>query len=259
METPIYQVDAFSSARFHGNPAAVCPLEGWLDDKTLQAIAGENNLSETAFFVLESEPYPLRWFTPVSEVDLCGHATLAAAFVFFEFINPSLKKVEFSTKSGRLTVERNNSLLAMDFPSRPPTACAAPSPLIEGLGLEPREVLSSRDYLAVYDSEEEIRSLRPRMDLLLELDRLGVIVTSTGEDADFVSRFFAPKAGVPEDPVTGSAHCTLVPYWAKKAGKRRLRAFQLSQRGGELFCEDLGERVRIAGEAVLYMRGSIRL
>lgn len=259
MDIPIYQVDAFSSKLFHGNPAAVCPLEDWLENETLQAIAAENNLSETAFFVLENGQYQLRWFTPVTEVDLCGHATLASAFVIFQFMNESLKEVEFTTKSGRLKVERDGALLAMDFPTRPASACSVPGPLIEGLGLEPEEVLLSRDYLVVYDSEEKVRSIRPKMDSLLELDCLGVIVTSQGKDADFVSRFFGPKAGVPEDPVTGSAHCTLVPYWAKKLDKTKLHAYQLSQRGGELFCEDLGERVRIAGEAVLYMEGSIHL
>jgi PhzF family phenazine biosynthesis protein len=259
MNIPIYQVDAFSNRLFHGNPAAVCPLEDWLEDQKLQAIAAENNLSETAFFVAQNGQYQLRWFTPVTEVDLCGHATLASAFVIFHFMNDSLKEVEFFTKSGKLKVGRKGSLLAMDFPARPASPCSAPESLLEGLEIEPEEVLLSRDYLVVYDSEEKIKSLRPKMDSLLDLDCLGVIVTSQGKNADFVSRFFGPKAGVPEDPVTGSAHCTLVPYWAKRLDKRELHAFQLSQRGGELFCEDLGERVRIAGEAVLYMEGSIHL
>ena len=259
MDIPLYQIDAFTNKLFHGNPAAVCPLEDWLEDQKLQAIAAENNLSETAFFVEQNGHYELRWFTPVTEVDLCGHATLASAFVIFNFINTSLSAVEFSTKSGILKVERNGSLLSMDFPSRPGSPTSIPDPLTRGLGVEPDEVLLSRDYLVVYDSEDKIRSLQPQMDYLLKVDCLGIIVTSPGKNSDFVSRFFAPKAGIPEDPVTGSAHCTLVPYWAKRLGKRELHAYQLSQRGGELYCEDLGERVKIAGEAVLYMQGSIHL
>ncbi len=259
MKILIYQIDAFTNELFRGNPAAVCPLEEWPADERLQAIAAENNLSETAFFVKKEEHYELRWFTPAIEVDLCGHATLAAAFVILEHLENSLSKVDFSTKSGMLTVERDGPLLSMDFPARPASACDVPGDLVEGLGIEPEVVLMSRDYLVVYDSTEKIASLRPDMDRLLKVEGLGVIVTAPGEDVDFVSRFFAPKAGIPEDPVTGSAHSTLVPYWSERLGKKKLHARQISQRGGELFCEDLGERVKIAGHAVMYMEGFINL
>lgn len=259
MKIPLYQIDAFTSTLFHGNPAAVCPLETWLEDGQLQEIAAENNLSETAFFVQKKDHYELRWFTPVTEVDLCGHATLAAAFVVFSYFDDSLTKVSFSTKSGMLTVERDGSLLSMDFPARPASACSVPEDLIKSLVIEPEEVFLSRDYLAIYDSEEKIKTLRPDMDRLLNIDGLGVIVTAPGKGVDFVSRFFAPKAGVPEDPVTGSAHCTLIPYWSNRLGKKKLHAQQLSQRGGELFCEHLGDRVRISGYAVTYLEGFIHL
>ena len=244
---------------FAGNPAAVCPLEGWIDDQTMQGIANENNVSETAYFVRNGDHYDLRWFTPAREIDLCGHATLASAFVIFEFLDRSAGTVTFHTKSGPLTVKRDHDMLVMEFPSRPPVACDPPAVLVEGLGRKPREVLRSRDLMAVYESEQDVRALKPRMDTLLDLDTLGVIVTAPGSEADFVSRFFAPKAGVPEDPVTGSAHCTLIPYWARRLGRSRLRALQVSRRGGELFCEDHGERVTIAGRAVLFLEGTIRV
>jgi PhzF family phenazine biosynthesis protein len=259
MKVSLYQVDAFTSTLFQGNPAAVCPLDEWLEDQQMQAIAAENNLSETAFIVLRDNYYDLRWFTPVIEVKLCGHATLASAHVVFQFLNTSLTQVEFSTKSGILTVERDGSLLSMNFPSRPPTPCAIPDDLVQALGVQPQEVLLSRDYLVVYDSEDTILSLCPNMEQLLKLDCLGIIVTAQGKDADFVSRFFAPKAGVPEDPVTGSAHCTLIPYWSEKLNKKMLRALQVSKRGGELFCEDLDDRVKISGHAVTYLEGFIYL
>jgi PhzF family phenazine biosynthesis protein len=259
MQIPIYQVDAFSNHLFHGNPAAVCPLEKWLEEDQLQAIAAENNLSETAFFVGAGGEYDLRWFTPVTEVDLCGHATLATAFVIFHQIDPKLNRVSFSTQSGTLTVDLEGDLLSMDFPSRPPTPCPAPDDLIKGLKLRPGEVLASRDCMAVFDSEDVIQSLQPSMDHLSKLEYLGIIATAPGKTCDFVSRFFAPRAGVPEDPVTGSAHCTLVPYWSEKLGKSKLQARQISKRGGELFCEDLGRTVRIAGHATLYLEGTIRI
>jgi len=259
MKIPLYQIDAFTSALFKGNPAAVCPLDDWLEDKTLQAIAAENNLSETAFFISRGDHYDLRWFTPKVEVDLCGHATLASAHVIFHFIDPSATIVRFQTRSGLLTVEREDDLLAMKFPSRPGTPVQCPDGLIQGLGIEPDEVLFSRDYLAVFSSEETVKSIQPDMNELMRLDGLGVIVTAPGHGADFVSRFFAPKAGVPEDPVTGSAHCTLIPYWAQRLEKKELRALQLSERGGELFCTDLGEVVKIAGHAVAYFEGFITL
>jgi len=260
MRIPIYQVDAFTSTLFAGNPAAVCPLDCWLDDRTMQSIATENNLSETAFFVKAEEYYDLRWFTPAVEVDLCGHATLAAAHVVFSYIEPSADSVRFQTKSGLLSVQRQGSLLAMNFPARPGTACAAPEELLEGLGESPQQVFLARDYLAVYESEERIKTMRPDFNRLLQVkDCLGVIVTAPGTKSDFVCRFFAPQAGVPEDPVTGSAHCTLVPYWSQRLDKKRLHSLQLSRRGGELFCENHGDRVQIAGQAVTFLEGSILL
>ncbi len=259
MKIPIYQIDAFTNQLFHGNPAAVCPLENWLEDDRLQAIAAENNLSETAFFIKNDNHYELRWFTPQIEVDLCGHATLATAYVLINFIDTSLTRVEFSTKSGTLHVEKEGDLLSMDFPARPASACSIPDALLAGLIMPPREVLLARDYLVVYDSEDEVRSLKPDMEMLLEVDNMGVIVTAAGNEVDFVSRFFAPKAGIPEDPVTGSAHCTLIPYWASKLGKKKLHAWQVSKRCGEIFCHDFGHRVKIAGKAVTYLNGFIHV
>ena len=259
MEIPVYQVDAFSPNVFGGNPAMVCPLEQWLPDETLQAIAMENNLSETAFFVREGEGFRLRWFTPAVEVDLCGHATLASAFVLFEFLEPGREEATFSTASGELTVTRSGNRLALDFPARPPEP-AEPCPgLIESLGAKPAAVLAARDYLVVYESEDDVRSLEPDLRGLLGIDRFAVIVTAPGRKYDFVSRFFAPAKGVDEDPVTGSAHCTLIPYWAGRLGKSQLVARQVSLRGGTLYCEHRGPRVTIAGEAALFLKGSIIL
>jgi PhzF family phenazine biosynthesis protein len=259
MRIRLFHIDAFTDRVFSGNPAAVCPLETWLPDATMQAIAAENNLSETAFFVGAAGEYALRWFTPEVEVDLCGHATLASAHVVFEVLEPDLRELHFSSRSGPLTVTRDGDLLALDFPSRPPEPCATPAGLEEALGALPRELWASRDYLAVFDSEEQVRSLRPDMERLSRLDRFAVTVTAPGEDEeiDFVSRFFAPAKGVPEDPVTGSAHCTLIPYWAKRLGRTRMRARQVSRRGGELFCEHLGQRVLIAGRAVKFLEGTL--
>ncbi|NOX81346.1 MAG: PhzF family phenazine biosynthesis protein [Deltaproteobacteria bacterium] len=260
MEIPIYQIDAFTSTVFTGNPAAVCPLAEWLADLQLQAIAAENNLSETAFFVRRDDHYELRWFTPATEIDLCGHATLAVAFIICNYLEPARDTVRFiSPRSGELTVIRENDLLKMDFPSQPPAICEPPAELTAGLGIEPIEVLQSEDYLAVFQSEEEIAGLRPDIAKLRKLDKRGVIVTAPGKTADFVSRFFAPKLGVDEDPVTGSAHCTLIPYWKSKTGKNSFHARQVSTRGGELFCEDRGKRVVIAGRAVKFMQGVITI
>ncbi len=259
MRVPIYQVDAFTRKAFGGNPAAVCPLERWLDDGTLQRVAAENNLSETAFFVGARGRYDLRWFTPGMEVDLCGHATLASAHVLFTMLEPDLQEITFTTRSGLLTVRREGERLSMDFPSRPGTPQEASEALIEGLGAEPEAVLLARDTMAVLRSEEAVRGLTPRMDALSRVDSLGIIATAPGEGADFVSRFFAPRAGVPEDPVTGSAHCTLVPYWAERLGRSILRALQVSPRGGELFCELRGDRVIIAGHAVTCLEGTLIL
>jgi PhzF family phenazine biosynthesis protein len=259
MRLPIYQIDAFTDRLFSGNPAAVCPLETWLPDATMQAIAAENNLSETAFFVRERGDYALRWFTPAVEVDLCGHATLASGYVVFRFLEPQREAVRFNTaKAGTLTVQRQGELLAMDFPARPATPAPAPAGLLEALGGKPREVLRARDHLVVYDSAAEVAALSPDLAALAKVDCWAAIVTATGEDGvDFVSRFFAPKQGVPEDPVTGSSHTTLMPYWAKRLGKNELEARQLSRRGGALSCTLNGDRVDIAGRAALYLEGTI--
>ncbi|MDX1396208.1 MAG: PhzF family phenazine biosynthesis protein [Gemmatimonadota bacterium] len=294
MTIPIYQLDSFADRMFSGNPAAVCPLTEWLEDETLQSIALENNLSETAFFlkngsgsgggagsgggpasggsgsspggavpVVNGHPgYHLRWFTPGAEVDLCGHATLASAWVILNRLEPELPFVRFSTRSGDLVVVRQGDDLVMDFPAAPPVEKEAPRALVEGLGDEPVEVLAARrDYLVVYENEEDVRKLRPDFARLRGLDRLGVIVTAPGTATDFVSRFFAPSVGVPEDPVTGSAHCTLTPYWAERlgAGENWLTARQVSARGGNLGVRHRGERVDIAGSAVLYMEGTLSL
>ncbi len=255
----IYQVDAFSSQVFAGNPAAICPLEEWLPDDQMQAIAGENNLSETAFFVREGDGYALRWFTPAVEVDLCGHATLASAFIILNDLTPSANSVRFQTKSGTLVVNREGDLFSMDFPSRPPAECDVHPKLVQALGGGPQTVLAARDYLVVYASEEEVRKLEPNMQSLAEVDKFAVIVTAPGKDVDFVSRFFAPAKGVPEDPVTGSAHTTLIPYWSKRLGKTKLHAYQVSKLGGELWCEDRGDRVTMSGKAARFMEGTIYL
>lgn len=256
---PIYQVDAFASRVFTGNPAGVCPLEKWLPDEQMQAIAAENNLAETAFFVRNGEGYNLRWFTPAVEVDLCGHATLASAFIIFNELTPSAQSVQFSTKSGKLVVTRDGDLLSLDFPARPPMECQVYPGLIAAMGGQPETVLAARDYLVVYATEAELRSVQPDMNVLRKADRFGVIATAPGKDVDFVSRFFAPAQGVPEDPVTGSAHCTLIPYWSKRLGKTKLHAYQASPRGGEVWCEDRGERVTISGKAVQFLEGTICL
>lgn len=257
MRIPLYQIDAFTGRLFAGNPAAVCPLESWLEDGQLQAIAAENNLSETAFLVARGDRYHLRWFTPKVEVDLCGHATLASAYVVFSYLKPSTAVVAFETRSGELTVRREGELLAMDFPARPPERCEPPPGLFKALGKEPRETWKSRDYMVLYESEDDVRGLEPDMSALARVEMFAVIVTAPGREADFVSRFFAPAGGVPEDPVTGSAHCTLVPYWAERLGKTEFHALQVSPRGGELFCELRGERVIIRGRAVRYLEGTI--
>ena len=260
MKIPLYQIDAFTSRVFSGNPAAVCPLEQWLPDETMQAIAAENNHSETAFFVKQDQVYELRWFTPAVEVGLCGHATLAAAFVIFNYLDTAARSVSFQTKkSGMLQVDRQGELLAMNFPARPAKPCSTPDQLVQALGVEPKEVRLARDYLVIYEAENVIRSIKPDMSLLMGLDALGIIITAPGDSADFVSRFFAPGVGVPEDPVTGSAHCTLIPYWSDRLGKDELHAFQVSARGGELWCKHKGDRVGILGQAVRYAEGYLYL
>ena len=259
IEIPIYQVDAFADIPFSGNPAAVCPLTEWLPDAQLQAIASENNLSETAYFVRNGDGFELRWFTPGCEVDLCGHATLASAYVLFSELGEPGELLRFHTKSGELRVRRQGELLVLDFPSRPPQPMAANPSLAAALGGKPVEILAARDYLVRYGSADEVLALRPDMHALMKIDRFAVIVTAPGSDCDFVSRFFAPAKGVPEDSVTGSAHCTLIPYWADKLGKSTLHARQVSPRGGELFCKLKGDRVEIAGRARLFLRGTLEV
>jgi PhzF family phenazine biosynthesis protein len=258
LRIPLYQIDAFTSAVFRGNPAAVCPLERWLPDVTLQAIAAENNLSETAFVLREGDGYAIRWFTPTFEIDLCGHATLASAYVVFAFLEPGRDAVTFTSASGPLSVTRADEILTMDFPARPPKPRAPLAGLAAALGHAPAGLLEARDVLAVFESEQEVSSLAPDFRQLKALGRM-VIATAPGRDVDFVSRFFAPAHGIDEDPVTGSAHCTLIPYWAERLGKTQLRARQVSARGGELSCEHLGDRVRIGGQAVSYLTGTVVL
>jgi len=263
MDIRLYQIDAFTNRVFGGNPAAVCPLKEWLDDVMMQAIATENNLSETVYFVPRGDDSELRWFTPVAEIDLAGHPTLAAAYVILDILEPGRERVRFQTrKSGALTVTRRGEKLAMDFPARPP----APRPGFGNVGAalraRPVEVLAARDGFAVFATEAEVAALKPDFAKVAELDCLGVIATAPaapGSGWDFVSRFFAPRHNINEDPVTGSAHCTLVPYWSKKLGKKKLAARQISSRVGELWCEDNGDRVEIAGQCVRFMEGVIRL
>jgi predicted PhzF superfamily epimerase YddE/YHI9 len=259
MRLPIYQVDAFADRVFGGNPAAVCPLDAWLPDATMQAIAAENNLAETAFFVPDGADYALRWFTPAVEVDLCGHATLASGHVVFSFLHPERDRVNFHTvKAGTLAVAKRGELLVMDFPAWPASPTEPPPGLLAALGGTPREVLRARDHLVVYDSAADVAALEPDLAALADVDCWAAIATAPGDNGiDFVSRFFAPRQGVPEDPVTGSAHCTLVPYWAKRLGEKELEARQISRRGGALSCSLEGDRVNIAGRAVLYLEGRI--
>lgn len=259
MELTLYQVDAFADRLFAGNPAAVCPLQEWLPDATMQAIAGENNLSETAFFVAEAEGLRIRWFTPSCEVKLCGHATLASGYVYFHHIAPQAQQVVFESLSGPLTVTRDGELLTLDFPAARLEPVAAPALLEAALGTRPLEVYAGEDWLVLLDHAERVRRLQPSMALLRQLERRGVIVTAQGDDCDFVSRFFAPKYGIDEDPVTGSAHTALTPYWALKLGKMQLHARQLSARGGNLYCALRGTRVLISGRVVPYLTGTINL
>jgi len=256
---PLYQVDAFSSALFGGNPAAVCLLAAWPDDAWMQAVAAENNLSETAFVVSEPEGPRIRWFTPTTEVDLCGHATLASAYVHFRFIDPAAERVEFASASGTLTVSRDGDRLTLDFPALAPVPVVTPpAALLAGLGVEPAPVLAAKDYLVVLEDAATLRRLRPDFTALARLtEKRGVIVTAPGDDCDFVSRFFAPAAGVDEDPVTGSAHCILIPFWAGRLGKSELFARQISRRGGALWCRHNGDRVMIAGHCAPYLEGRI--
>ncbi|MFW6191922.1 MAG: PhzF family phenazine biosynthesis protein [Gemmatimonadota bacterium] len=271
MRARAFQVDAFTDRLFAGNPAAVVLLDDWPRDDLLQDVAAENNLSETAFLVRQVDAYELRWFTPTDEVDLCGHATLAAGFVVLGFLEGGRRDVAFHTRSGRLGVRREGRRYAMDFPalrSEPVPEERERTSVLDALGAERGEVLAAKDYLVVLGSEDDVRSLRPDFDALRRLDRRGVVATAAadpGDDGDdlpapdFVSRFFAPRVGVPEDPVTGSAHCALAPYWSERLGRRRLVGRQVSRRGGTVHCEDRGERVTLAGDAVLFLDGTVRI
>ncbi len=259
MQHPIFQVDAFvTSEPFSGNPAAVCPLADWIDEATLQGIALENNLSETAFLVGSEGRYDLRWFTPTTEVDLCGHATLAAGFVVTTALEPGRESVEFETRSGTLRVSRTGSGLKLDLPSQPGTARDCPEALVRGLGVTPLEVLDAPYTVCVLEDEAAVRAVVPDHAALLEVDR-AVAVTAPGESHDFVSRFFGRGYGVDEDPVTGSLHCILVPYWAQRLGQSCLAASQVSPRGGALACELLEDRVQLEGAARLYLEGTVHL
>ncbi len=260
MRLPLYQVDAFTDRLFGGNPAAVVPLERWLPDATMQAIAAENNLSETAFFMPEGEAYALRWFTPTVEVDLCGHATLASAYVIFRVLDPRREQVQFRTlRAGMLRVSRQGQALVMDIPAWPPEPCPVPPELPTALGRGPKDVRRYRQhYLAVFEDRAEVAALSPDFAALLRQGYGDFIVTAPGSDGiDFVSRFFAPALGIDEDPVTGSAHCVLTPYWAARLGKKRLQARQISARGGALTCTLEEGRVLVAGTCVLYLEGTI--
>ena len=261
MVLKIYQVDAFANEVFAGNPAAVIPLEEWIDDDVMQKIAMENNLSETAFFVKADGGYHIRWFTPEFEIDLCGHATLASAYIIKNFVEPPVHEIVFTTeKAGELKVATNENLYTLDFPARPPQPCDLPATLLESLGKPTAiEILKSRDYFVVLPDEESVKNIEADFNLMSKLDTIGVIVTAKGKTADVVSRCFYPGLGIPEDPVTGSAHCNIVPYWAEKLGKKEMHCKQLSLRGGDLQCEYAGDRVLMSGKCVLYLRGEIEV
>ena len=260
-------IDVFTNKLFGGNPTGVCLLDSWLSDGFLQYIAAENNLSETAFLVKQNGYYDLRWFTPAIEVDLCGHATVASAFVLFEGAKKAACEIKFKTMSGMMAVSKGNDLLYLDFPSRPVTLCPMYQTFEKAFGVKSVAVHKAVDFLVLVDSEETLRNIKPDFSILksikdeaeLDNDSFGIIVTAVGSDCDFVSRFFAPNAGIDEDPVTGRAHCSLIPFWNEKLGKKVMTARQLSKRGGVLFCEDRGECVKIGGKAVRYLRGEIKI
>ena len=262
MRIPLWQIDAFTDRVFSGNPAAVCVLAGWLPDETLAAIAAENNLSETAFLVKEPAGWRIRWFTPTIEVDLCGHATLASAHLFLTRLAPGEREVTFASRSGPLRIVREaDGRLAMTLPSQPPAPVKTPDAVVRALGRPPLETLLARDHLAVLAAEADVRGLAPDLAAIQELPGHGLIVTAPASTPglDFVSRFFGPQVGIPEDPATGSAHCVLIPYWSRRLGKAHLEAAQLSRRGGRLSCEDRGDSVVIAGRAAEYLEGFIEI
>lgn len=257
-----YVVDAFAEELFKGNPAGVCLQEEELSDEVMQKIAFENNLAETAFLLKKDGKYILRWFTPEVEMDLCGHATLATAFVAMNFLDKSLGEIEFETNSGKLVVTRNEDLYTMDFPSRMPSPVEIPELLEEAIGVKVLETHLSRDLLVLIENEKDVENLNVSVDMLARISKdisFAIIVTAKGDSCDFVSRFFAPNAGIVEDPVTGSAHCTLIPFWSKRLDKTKMVAKQLSPRGGTLICEDSGDRVNISGKAVCYLVGDINV
>ncbi len=261
MKIPIFQVDAFTSQLFKGNPAAVCMLDEWLSDEQMLNIAKENNLAETAFCKAKGAGYAIKWFTPEIEMDLCGHATLATAHVLFQAYIPAKNEVVFQSNSGPLKVSRAGAVYRMDFPSRVPHPTPLTGLILEGIGKAPLEVYKARDYVLLYETQAEIEAIMPDQALLntINLDPGGIIVTAPGNEVDFVSRFFTPQASIFEDPVTGSAHCSLIPFWAKRLKKDKLLAQQLSDRGGTLYCENVGDRVWISGEAVTFLKGTIYL
>ena len=253
-----YIVDAFTETPFKGNPAGVCLLDSNLDDKIMQNIASENNLSETAFLLKENDEYLIRWFTPEVEIDLCGHATLATSFVLMNYVDPSMESVSFNSKSGNLSVKRKKDLYFLNFPARKPKPCEIPNVIKDALKVDIIEAYKSRDLMVVVENEDTVRNLKPDFSMLKDVGgAFGIIVTAKGESVDFVSRFFAPGAGIPEDPVTGSSHCTLIPFWSERLGKSEMEALQLSKRGGRLYCKNLNDRVEIGGRAVCYLKGEI--
>lgn len=258
MNLKIYQIDAFSDTVFGGNPAAIVPLQTWLSDELMQKIAAENNLAETAFYIPEDDKFHIRWFTPAVEVDLCGHATLATAYTIFQYENYSKSLIEFNSRSGILTVEKQGDSLELDFPADNLQAAETPQALIDGLGITPTATFRGiSDYLLILENESAVKALKPDFRKIGEVACRGIIVTAKGDEVDFVSRFFGPQAGVDEDPVTGSAHTTLTPYWAKALQKNTLSARQISARGGNLTCQLIGDRVKIAGKAAPYLIGEI--
>jgi PhzF family phenazine biosynthesis protein len=260
MKLAYYQIDAFTDHLFGGNPAGVCPLSEWLPAETMQKIALENNQAETAFFVGGEGRYQIRWFTPAVEVDLCGHATLASAFIIFHILGFGGPRIELDSRSGRLSVRRDGDRLTLDFPADETAPVAGPEPLVRGLGVAPLEAYKGKtDYMLVYGAEEDVAGMKPDFALIAGVPARGVIVTAPGRTTDFVSRFFAPQVGINEDPVTGSAYTTLTPYWAGKLGRTELTAAQLSPRGGRLWCRLAGERVEISGQARAYLKGEIEI
>lgn len=259
MEIPIYQVDAFASQMFAGNPAAVCPLEAWLPDDVMQAIAAENNLSETAFFVRRGDEFDLRWFTPTVEANMCGHATLGSGYVILSYLEPARNEARFHTRAGQLIVTRDGDSYCLDLPAQPPERVEVSADITAALGAEPVELWRSMYLMAVFSDEAQTANLLPDIAKVTAIEMGEVIVTAPGDSCDFVSRFFAPAAGIPEDPVTGSAHTILAPYWAKRLGKTHMSARQISRRGGELAVEVRGDRVLLTGRVVPYLQGRINV